>query len=511
MSRFGFCGGTYTSLAVNSDAQRCINLYPEQNESGMGNSAMSLYSTPGLKLFSGKSGAQVRGEFTITNRSFAVTDSVLEEILSNGTRTAIGVMVNDGQLASMVASPQQLLVESGGMLYVYYLRTVGSVPAGTFFVVPPATFSGPVSEVAYSDGFFLALIASTEQYYQSQLFDATVWPAQNVTTINTFPDNVVSFIVDHREVWLFGAKQSEVDYDAGTSPFAFAPVPGGYLEQGCAARDATVQLDNGIFWIGQRNDQGGHIAWRTNGYSPQRISTFAIESAWNSYSTVADARAFSYVMEGHSFWVINFPTANATWCYDVATSLWHERGFWLAQAGIYQAALPQVHTYNFDKHLVGDRQSGNIYQMQLPMPATGGGWDFVTDDGALIRRMRRAPHVSTEHQRIFFSQLEVYMESGLGPQPPLRDGAGQPRDPIMTMRYSKDGGHTWSSGQDRGVGQAGQYRKRVLWRRLGVSRDRVFEVSMSDPIPWRLVDAYLLAEPGFTPKRRVVHEYGEVA
>jgi hypothetical protein len=509
MSRFGFVGPTYSSQSPNADAQRCINLYVEVNESGDGKSARQLYGTPGLSMFAAIPGAQVRGEWTINGRSFAVVDAQLYEVKSNGTYTALGAVANDGQPASMCASPQQLAVATAGMLYVYYLKAIGPVLAGTFVSVPAVTFPGPVSQVLYLDGFFIAIIASAEQYFTSTLFDATSWPALNTTIINTFPDNVVSAIVDHRELYLLGAKASEVDYDAGTSPVPLATSPGGFVEQGSGAQFATVQMDNSIFWIGARNDQGWGIAWRANGYQPVRVSNHAIETAWQSYVTLADARAFTYQDGGHTFWVITFPSAQATWAYDAATGLWAERGFWFAQAGIYQAALPQNHTFNFGKHLVGDRQSGNIYQMSLPT-VSGGGWNFVSDNGAIIRRLRRAPHVSTEGQWIYHNYLWVDIETGLGPQPPLIDGDGNARDPMLALRYSDDGGHDWSSGRDVGFGQAGKYRTRAIWRRLGRSRDRVYELTCADPVPVRIIDAYLDAEPGFKPQERLAKQYAKV-
>lgn len=512
MSRFGFCGASYTLQSISADCQKTMNLYLEAVESGQGKSAYILLPTPGLKIFSGNSGSQVRGELTINARSFAVIDGKLLEIKSNGGSTVLGSVVDDGNLASLVASPQQLLVASGGRCYVYYLRTVGAVPAGTFTAITASTFPGPVTEVAYSDGFFIALIASTEQYFVSQALDATIWPGLSTAIISTFPDNVVSMVVDHREIWLFGAKQSEVDYDAGTNPMPFSPAPGGYLEQGCGAEDATVQLDNGIFWIGARNDQGSCIAWRTNGYNAQRVSNHAVETAWSSYPTITDARAFSYQDQGHSFWVITFPTARATWAYDVATQMWCERGFWNAQSGIYQAALPQCHTYNFGKHLVGDRQSGNIYEMAIPSPATGGGWNFVTDNDALIRRLRRAPIISTENKWITFSELTIDVQTGLGPTPPLKDGAGNPREPMLTMRYSNDSAQTWGTPRDIPCGMAGQFSRRAVARRLGRARQgRVFEVSCTDPIPWRFNDAFLEASPGFATQERYAKQLSKIA
>jgi hypothetical protein len=62
---------------------------------------------------------------------------------------------------------------------------------------------------------------------------------------------------------------------------------------------------------------------------------------------------------------------------------------------------------------------------------------------------------------------------------------------MINLRWSNDGGHTWSNEYSAGAGKAGEYTKRVMFRRLGRARDRVYEISMSDPIPWRITDAYL--------------------
>lgn len=518
MSRIGFCGGTYTSQAVNAEAQECINLLPERVESEMGVSAMTLYSTPGLAQFNNPGGNQTRGNFTITTgpaagRTFKVVDATLYEEFANGAVNVIGAVGNDGGPVSFVACPQQLAVVSAGNLYSYQLATqqVPPINAGTFtgLVVGPWQ-PGSVTEIMYIDGFFFLLVASSQTVFSSNAFDATTWPPLAIKTINTFADNVIGMIADHRLLWLFGAKETEVDYNAGSFPFPLVAMPSGFVEQGLAAQRSVVLLDNAIFLIGARNDQGQAIAYRTNGFAFQRVSTHAVETAWQQYPRISDAVAFAYQENGHSFYVVTFPSAQATWVYDVSTGLWHKRGFWNVQLGVYQAALPICHTFNFGKHLVGDRSSGRTYQMSSPVQA-GGGWNFVTDNGALIRRLRRTPHVNVEHQWQRYSELEIYLETGLGPEPPLLDGQGEPRAPQLMLRCSRDGGHKWGSVRTVGCGQAGQYLQRASFRRLGRARDMLFEVSCSDPVPWRFVDAYVNPKTQPSPRKRMTHQLAEVA
>lgn len=66
-------------------------------------------------------------------------------------------------------------------------------------------------------------------------------------------------------------------------------------------------------------------------------------------------------------------------------------------------------------------------------------------------------------------------------------------DPRVMLRLSNDGGKTWITEPWRAAGKVGEFYRRVRWNRLGSARRRVFEVSVTDPIPWRITAAYLKA------------------
>jgi hypothetical protein len=111
-------------------------------------------------------------------------------------------------------------------------------------------------------------------------------------------------------------------------------------------------------------------------------------------------------------------------------------------------------------------------------------------DARYIRRLRRAPHVAQEHTRVFYKRFELDLERGVGLP------TGQGADPLIALRVSRDGGHTWSEPVEMHAGQIGAYSQRVIARRLGHARDAVFEVTVSDPVAWALVQAWLDVEPG---------------
>jgi hypothetical protein len=71
-------------------------------------------------------------------------------------------------------------------------------------------------------------------------------------------------------------------------------------------------------------------------------------------------------------------------------------------------------------------------------------------------------------------------------------------EPQFMLRWSDDGGHTWSSEHWKEMGAIGQYGYRTIWRRLGMTvkiRDRVYEVSGTDPVKIAIMGAELLLSP----------------
>lgn len=492
MARFGFCSGFYQSQSVAADDQDIFNWYPETIESGEGKSAKALYPRPGLDLFCALPDVPLASYNANGRAFFACADGNLYELFSNGTKTSRAAIPGwTGGPVSICGSTIQLVIANGNNAYCYDLRT-NSITDITGTVAKP----NPVI-AQYGDGFFLMFFNNSQFFQVSAANDGTTWSGVDTYQVSVYPDNVVSMLFDHREMWLWGIKASQVYYNSGAASNPWTPIPGAFVEQGCAAIASPVKLDNSVFWIGS-DERGNGIAWRANGYTPVRVSTHAVENAWSRYSTIADAIGYSYVWQGHSFWVIYFPTANATWVLDVGEGLWSRMGFWNQGTATYDAHHSRNHVFIFGKHLVGDWSSGNIYALN--------GFTF-TDNGSMIRWMRRAPYISSQGQWIFFSNLEIDLEAGVALQ------AGQGSDPQMTVRWSNDRGKSWGNDHLLSAGKVGDYGHRLILRRLGKcwgTSGRIFEVSATDPVPWRITDAYVEAAPGFTPSERLTKQYEKV-
>ena len=486
----GFVGPSYVSQSVNVAAQRCMNWYVEQVEVRDEPAQVVLYPTPGCSDFASLTSFPVSGITAVrtggVDRCFAVSANTLYEIFPDGSSEDRGRVESETEtpatFSGNVDAGDEIFITSGGRGYIFTLSTnvLTQVMIGSD-TIPITSHQGD-----FLDGFFLALNRDTSTLYLSELNDgAATWDATQYAQRTAGSDPWQSLIVSNRDIWLFGKNTSEVWYNAGTAPFPFAAIPGAFIEEGIAAPASAAKFGNTVIWLGQ-SEEGGCVVWRANGYTPQRVSTHAVEYAIQGYMrdgrTVTDAVAMTYQESGHIFYVLGFPSADATWVYDGATNLWHERGTWDADNRQYCAWRPQSHAFAFEKHLVGNFKTGIVHEMSI---------DKFTDAGGVpIRRLRRTPHLNVEDRTLFYHKLQVMLQSGVG----LSSGQGS--DPQVMMRWSDDGSHTWGNEHWVSAGKMGQYSARAIWRRLGRGRNRVFEISVTDPVPWRVISANMDVSEG---------------
>lgn len=469
----GFCGPAYRSQSPNVDAEKLINFYLEQTESPYGKAQYAMYPTPGFAVAYLLPQSPIRGMLTQNGRTFAVGGTGLYELNSNGTSTlrsttAMLQDMNPATLSTNGPAGHQVFTTSGGHGYIYDLNS----NAWTADVVIGATFGG------FLDGYFLALDAPTSTLKTSDLEDGTSWSGS--AQRNTAGDNWQAMLVTHRNIWLFGSQRTDVWYNAGAANFPFAPIDGAFIEQGIMAPFACGVIDNAPYWWGA-TEHGFGMLWRANGFQPERLSNHAIEFAVQGYADATDAVSWPYQDQGHTFFVTNFPTGGTSWVSDAALpELWHERATWNPNTASYSAYRPQYHVYAFGQHLVGDRSSGAIYEMAIS--------NTTEVDGGAIRRQRRTPYVVVDQNRVFFDQLQLDLEVGLGTQTITA--------PQVMLRWSNDQAKTWSNEHWASAGPIGAYGTRVQFQRLGQGRNRIFEVTMTDSIPWRVTSAILTATPG---------------
>lgn len=463
-------GSSYVARSVNAADNIMINLFPEIIPEG-GKEPAFLNRAPGLSLLVTCGSGPVRGMWQLGDYGYVVSGTELYQVTSSWVATKIGDVSGTGPV-SMADNGTQLFIACNGPSYIYNSST------SAFAQITDPDFPGAVT-VGYLDGYFVFNEPSSQRIWVTSLFDGTSIDPLEFASAEGSPDGLVSLIIDHREAWLFGTNSVEVWYDAGLVDFPLTRIQGAFNEIGCVAPYSVAKLDNGLFWLGG-DARGTGIVYRANGYTGQRVSTHAVEWQIQQYADISDALAYTYQQDGHAFYVLVFPSANATWVFDVATGAWHERAG--LDNGVFTRHRSNCQMAFSNKIAVGDFENGNVYAFDLDVFADNGGpqkW---------LRSWRALPTGENNLKRSVQHSLQLDCESGNGLN------AGQGSDPQVMLRWSDDGGHTWSNEHWKSTGAIGVYGKRVFWRRLGMTvklRDRVYEISGTDPVKISIVGAEL--------------------
>lgn len=458
---------TYQHRSRQVASRRLVNCYPEQAPP-LGKSPLALLRAPGIRAWTTLPAGAARGMGIHDGQLYVVGGSTLYRVSSAGTVTSIGTVSGSGRVKLESIGTQLVIVcEPNG--YVYDGTTLAQIT--------DADFTGRgAADLAAIDGFALFVEPNSGRFFASDIGNASSIGGLSFATAEGAPDDLVAILVDHRQIFLFGEDTVEVWFNAGGDPdFPFLRESNGFMEVGCGAAGSPAKADNAVFWLDNHR-----IARRLVDYVPTRISTHAVEQAWAEYSTVADAVAFTFVHEGHWFYILTFPTAGATWAYDIASGEWSERASRGTDGhdGIWRVGALQ---YAYGMNIVGDTASSALGVIDA---------EVYTEWGNTQRMEWTYPNVYTEGRRAFHRRLQIDFDAGVG----LTTGQGS--DPSVMLYASDDGGRTFAAVPNRQIGAIGQYRKRAVWHRLGASRDRVYRGAVSDPVRVAVWDTQLEVEGG---------------
>ena len=526
-----FVGPAYRLASVNAAGDRCVNLYPQTIQSGTGKGKNSLETTPGLQLFATLTKSPCRGLWAGDNRLFGVGDDTLYEVSSAGAITSIGAMNSASTPATIIPNGvgTQLLICSGSQIWVSngaapsrpsygtltgLVNTTGtsvtwgggdkftSTMVGTSITINAvaytvATFINDESitltasagvqilsvyswtdyvngvAAAYLGGYFCVLSPNSNTINVSNLNDGLTWDALDYQQRISRPDRLQMIYTIGQQLWLLGQSTSEA-WVLTDADFPLTAVEGSLVDYGIWAAFSVAGVgDNSFMFVSGSNERGFGSVKLVNGYKFSTVSTYAVEYAIRSYSTSTDAVAYSYTSMGHTFYVLNFPTASKTWAYDVGENAWHERAYSTSLTGQLQRFACAV----FKENMVGSGTTGKIYQMRH---------DVYTDDTVTIRRVRQSPHLSEEQLWNFYSYFQLDADVGDVPS----------TAPDITLEISNDGGKTFGTPITIAMGAISEYTRRVKWNRLGRSRDRVFKVTCDAAVFQSWCNAYLKVEPG---------------
>jgi hypothetical protein len=389
-------GASYVARSVNAADNRMVNLFPEVVPEG-GKEKGWLQRAPGMSLRTRIGTGPIRGLWAFGEFLYAVSGTKLYRLTTAFSALELGDVSGTGPV-SVTDNGTQMFIAAGGAGYVYNATT------NVFAQVTDPDFPGAL-QVDYLDGYFVFIEPNSQRVWVTELLDGLSVDPLDFASAEGNPDGLVALIVDHREVWLFGTQSVEVWVNSGNVDFPLERLNGAFNEVGCAATFSVAKLDNGVFWLGA-DDRGRGIVYRANGYTAVRISTHAVEWHIQSYGDISDAIAYSYQQDGHTFYVLTFPSADRTWVYDVATNAWHERaGF---ENGVLYRHRSNCQTAFNSEVLVGDYEDGRIYALDL---------DTYEDDDQpqkWLRSWRALPTGANTLNRTAQHQLQLDCEAGVG-------------------------------------------------------------------------------------------------
>lgn len=386
-----FAAQAYQARSQQLLNQQCINAFVEPTPKE-GKTQAPVYGIPGLSLFARMGNGPMQGLHIMGDLLYAVSGDALYAVTDTGAATLIGSTTLGGLVSMADNLNQLVMVDGNvGWIYQpaglnivttesaaagftgVHCNVTGNVASGDTLHLPldngavwtttangnynsnsgqitwngtlpslmsagaiitdPANVLGeisalafqPASVVRYFDGYFVFNATGTREFFLSGINDGTQYSGLDFATASAGSDKVIGIEVYHEQLLIFCQLQhTEVWWDTGNVSFPFQRYDAAFIARGLSAALAVCSEDNTVFWMG---DDG--IFYRLEGFLPKRVSTFAMEHAWAQYpQKFLDASCFVIDQEGHKFIVVNFASAPATWCYDISTSLWHQRESW---------------------------------------------------------------------------------------------------------------------------------------------------------------------------------------
>jgi hypothetical protein len=463
-----FTGPSYSGRSSNVNAQECVNLIHNIDNSS-GKAVLSMMNRPCLVDFTAFGAAPIRGMIEANGSGYVVAGDTVYKVLNDGSFVShpLKLSTSSGTL-SMAYNGFQIMIVDGVKGYII------DVAADTLVVISDVNFAGGGSVTFMDQYFFVDNTDFPGVAQSSKLADGTTWNALDKSTAENDPDKIQRTIAAAGDLWLMGSIACEPYWNqANPVGFPFSARKSSIIKMGLAAKWSAVEMNNSLYWLAQ-NKEGmfGVVSMGSGGIS--KVSTPAIDYQINTYSVISDAIAFTFTLEGHSYYVLTFPTANKTWVYDASTDMWSE---WRSYGvGRFKCSF---HMLLNNRHILGDSTTGKLYEIKHGV---------YSDSGQQVERIRSTAYVHKDGRDITVNKLWIEHESGVGIE------SGQGSNPMVMLQFSKDGGKMWSNEYWQPLGKMGEYKQRQIWTRLGRSPSWIFRRTATDPVKDIIIASYAQIE-----------------
>lgn len=514
----------YQGRSSDINTSRTINCFIELEDQSS-KTPLALIGTPGTSLWKRVGSSPMRAMYRFGGYLFMVSGATLYRVDSKSVMTTVGSLNTtsgpltfvDNGIAAQGVGGNQMLILDGSYGYIYDLLS------NTFETHPSANFPRPAIAAAYMDGYFI-VTGGNMGITVSELYDGSTFNGLAIAAAIATPDNIKNLVNLHQQLFIIKEYSTEVWYNAGVATqdgCPFARVPGAIIDYGTAATHSVARGNNAIYFLANQRIGDGSGSFigvvELKDYNPTLVTPPQIVYRMNQLTSISDAEAYCYNDEGHSFYVVTFPTDNVTFVYDSTTQQWHERSTYTSKRFVtfdsngtptyaisdilgQNRHLSSCYSYYSGKHLVGDYRTGNIYVMST---------EYYTDNTEPIVLERTAPILidAANKESVFVSRLILDGEEGVGDSSVYQNAVGigyladgtyfadgsifagayeigesVGSNPKVMLSWSDDSGKTWSNEYEGSMGKIGEYKARMIWRRLGASKDRVFRIRCSAPI-----------------------------
>jgi hypothetical protein len=222
--KFNFLGGQHKGFSPNQNTQETVNMFLEVDPSE--DNKLTLYRVDGKVAFLTLPTQPIYAMSEFRGVLYVVAGTTLYKVLADFSYTTIGTVDLEFDTTIAANNGGQVCFNSGITNKAYVYNTSTSTLTQ---ITDPDFFGSP--RVDYLDGYGVFIRPNSQQFYVSAYNDFLTFDGLDFSSSGSDPDNLVTGIVDHRELVLFGRKTTSFWFSVGGEG-AGVPGVGGAIQVG---------------------------------------------------------------------------------------------------------------------------------------------------------------------------------------------------------------------------------------------------------------------------------------
>ena len=413
-------------------------------------------SRNGLTEFCNVSEYPIDGMYVDTyGNAIAVSDGLVYTVSTTGVKTVCtGDRLNSGVPCTFCEDDNYVFIGHGG-----YIAKV-DVGARTVSLINTATAPQGVTHVKYIQGYVVS--NGTSGIPGDTFFTGPFTIADYLTVFEVFnsealPDGCLAVETDGQFIYSFGQRSVEIANNDGVTPWSKYSI--GYIPYGIHAPYSLTKIDSTFYWLGV-GDNSLRIM-RITGGNVKTVST-PYDAIINKLGTTLDAYGYTCGIDGHTFYVLQFPTEQLTLVYHIQMDAWYRWAKYDTDNAVYRGFLGRCQVYHptINKNLIGTT-TGTIATL-----------DGFSDLGGVIRFELTSGNVTGEtYKQKRAGRMRFQLQRGRT--------TSATSVPYFNWQHRDDGGN-WAPERQVSIGALGNYGYLGQLDRLGIYRERQHRLIFTD-------------------------------